>query len=218
MVIRCQTDALGMAMPLLWCALLAMAAVAGCAAPDGDPDAVGDGGASSTSDTRRTSTGLPDRVRVAVDGTLEPLGAGFVANVSAYNPGPETYGVGRAYCVSGYGAWSARMSGPPGDDLAYADPDANQLGCAGQTGIPMPPGSYWNWTFVGDWPKGRCDTRHVCDNWWDGNLTLDGERVRAPPGDYTWRFTFAYSVGTSGGPTGIERESVEFEVLVPPGA
>lgn len=144
-----------------------------------------------------------------MSGHVVPLGTKLIANVSAFNEGPETYGIAKAYCVSAYGAWTARLSGPPGDDLDYRDPRGMQLGCPGQSGIPMPPRSFVNWTFAGDWATGRCDMRYVCDNLWDGNLTAgDGTRAPAPPGDYLWTFTFTYSVGASGDPARIERQDL----------
>jgi hypothetical protein len=202
--------------PLAWLALSALM-MAGCTGPEDDTPRSGDGGPSSTSDTRSTPSDVPHAsARVVLNGTLEPFGTGSVANVSAYNPGPDTFGVGRSYCVSTYGAWTAALSGPPGDDLVYRDPDANQLYCAGETGIPMPPGSYWNWTFSGDWGRGVCDTRFVCDNVWDGDLReANGAWARAPPGDYTWRFTFGYSVGASGGEPHFERETLDLHVAIP---
>jgi hypothetical protein len=208
-----------MAGPLAWLALSAVV-LAGCMRPGGDDAANGNDDSSSpssTSDTRSTPTdGPPGTTRIVLDGTLVPFGAGFVANVSAYNPGPETFGVGRFYCVSNYGAWTAELSGPPGDDLVYRDPEANQLYCAGETGIPMPPGSYWNWTFSGDWGRGACGTRYVCDNVWNGTLR-DANKTwaPAPPGDYTWRFTFAYSVGASGGKPRLELQTLDLPVTLP---
>lgn len=182
--------------------LLLLAGLAGCAGGDGPaagPEPEGGSGATSTpvSQTRPTPTGPEDTGHhgVELEGTLHQLGQGYVANVSAYNPGPDSYATARSYtCTSsGHGSWTAKLAGPPGDDLDYRAPGTTELSCAGTTNQPMPPTSWHNWTFSGDWARGSCTTRHVCDNWWDGDLTEEGRRVRAPPGEYTWTFTFRYS-------------------------
>ena len=191
--------------------LLALVALAGCAERTGELDRSGRPTGTGT------ETGAADGEGILLSGYTIPFDGGFVANVSAYNDGPDTYGVGRSYCVSNYGAWTARLDGPPGEDLVYRNPNENQLGCPGQTGIPMPPGTFVNWTFSGDWGRARCDTRYVCDNVWDGDLFQpDGQRSRAPAGTYTWRFTFTYSVGASGGTPHVEREGIDFTVELQP--
>lgn len=197
------------------CAALLLLAGTVCAGPDGDD--ARDGGPTSTRDTGSTGTRLPEGARAVVNGTLRPLGAGFYVNVSAYNPGPETYGIAVGYsCVdSGYGAWTASLAGPSGEDLDYQGPYTTRYSCSGMTGHPMPPGTYVNWTFSGDRTNGTCTVADVCGNWWDGNLTTDDGRVRAPAGIYTWRFTFTYSAGSSGGAESLEQEAIEFEVPIP---
>lgn len=154
---------------------------------------------------------------IVLSGNLTPLGRGFVANVSAYNEGPATYATGRAYCVSAYGSWTAWLSGPPGERLDYRNPATTELSCPGQTGEPMPPGSAVSWTFHGDWSTGQCSLRHVCDNAWDGNLTgEDGERRRAPAGNYTWTFQFQFSAGGSAGTQRVEARTLDLDVVLPP--
>lgn len=169
-----------------WPAVLAVAAVlAGCAEPGPGP------GPSSSSGPGEDA---PPEGTPVLTGQIAPLRRGYVANVSAWNPGPHALAVAQGYCVSGYGSWTAEMRDATGAPVDYRSPSTTQLSCPGRTGEPLPPGAYWNWTFAGSWETGECAYRHVCDNWWDGNVTRDGGRVRAPMGEYTWRFTFAYSV------------------------
>ncbi len=197
----------------LLAAVAALVAVAGCAAPQGPqgPEATGaEGAATSSASAPPADPAGPD---VVLAGTVVPLRSGFVANVSAHNAGGRTLTFGQAYtCTgSGYGSWTARLAGPDGTEVDYSLPTAYEWSCSGTTGNPMPPASYANWTFYGDWETGTCTARHVCDNWWDGNVTgPDGARHRAPAGTYAWTFTFAYR--TEDGPK--ESEAVSFQVQV----
>jgi hypothetical protein len=166
---------------------------------------------------------------IRLTGTLVTLpgGRGHAVNVSAYNAGTEPYGYARKFFDSNYQyAWSASLSGPPGEDLEYAAPSqsndsSTHANGAGYTRAPMPPGAYVNWTYGGPHERGECEVLPDCSNWWDGNLTLDGGRVRAPPGDYTWRFTFTYRVPESEDAdwsTSRRQEHIEFQVRIPPGS
>lgn len=205
--------------PVALATLLLAASLAGCTG--GDPGGgVGDGSATSSppSQTRPTPTELEDTGHhgVEIEATLKELRQGFVANLSAYNPGPDSYATSRTYtCTpSGHGSWSAKLSGPPGEDLDYRAPGTTELSCPGTTNQPMPPTFWHNWTFSGDWASGTCTTRHVCDNWWDGNLTEDGRRVRAPAGEYTWTFTFRYHMDVGDVRTAHE-QSIDIPVYLP---
>jgi hypothetical protein len=147
--------------------------------------------------------------------------------VSAYNAGTEPQGYQRKFFESNHQyAWSASLSGPPGDDLEYAAPgqardSSTHANGAGYTRAPMPPDSYVNWTYGGPHERGECQVLPDCANWWDGNLTLDGMRGPAPAGNYTWRFTFTYRVPESVDPdwaTSRREQHIDFVVRIAPGA
>lgn len=146
---------------------------------------------SASSTASGTTTGPPEPVRL--DGFVRVLADGYAVNLSAYNPGPATYGYSQDVCSPGYGpSWTARLSGPPGADLDYRDPTTYVTSCSSMRGQPLAPGGHANWTFDGARADG-CERRYRCDNVWDLQLTLDGQRQAAPSGMYTWEFVFAYA-------------------------
>ncbi|MHB8633331.1 MAG: hypothetical protein ACYDBQ_05090 [Thermoplasmatota archaeon] len=138
------------------------------------------------------------------------MAGAWVANVSARNVGNTSLGVEQAYCVSGYGSWTAALSGPPGENLTYRDPASTALGCPGRS-LSLSPGASWNWT--SDAP---CTTRSVCDNVWDLRLWDSSGRARpAPAGVYRWRFTFSYSDPPGMGGAASQSEGIDVTVNVP---
>jgi len=205
--------------------VLAAVALAGCSGTDeaGSPTASSSPGTPG-SQTTISRSGPPSADDMVLSGAVRALGQGFAANVSAYNNGTEPYGYSRKFYDSNYQyAWRASLSGPPGTDLDYAAPSQSRdssthANGAGYTRAPMPPGSYVNWTYGGPHETGECRVLPDCSNWWDGNLTLDGSRVPAPAGNYTWRFTFTYRVPEtvdSDWDTSRRQEHLDFQVQVP---
>ncbi|HJQ93868.1 MAG TPA: hypothetical protein VJ874_06250 [Candidatus Thermoplasmatota archaeon] len=188
--------------------------LAGCSVTDEEGSPTGSWSLGTpTSQTTVSPSGPPSADEVALSGSVRALGHGFAANVSARNVGQATFTYGQTYCTSGYGAWSARLLDPTGSEVEYRPPDDTQLSCAGSTDNPMPPWAYVNWT-ASDAQASHCSTKSVCDNVWDGNLTgSDGNRTPAPPGLYTWRFTFRWWVGAYS-PANAQASDLDLAVVV----
>lgn len=157
--------------------------MAGCLQPPGPP------GPDATSGSQTTSAPMPAEP-IEVFGSLREHEAGWLVDAQAHHVGNATLGYVQSYCEGT--AWFAQLSGPPGENLTYRDPNAFQLGCPGFTNGRFEPGTWQNWTADPD-----CDLYYVCDNQWDGRIwpgghTDDGPGEPAPPGNYTWRFIFPY--------------------------
>lgn len=189
---------------------LAMAS-AGCSTDSSPPPPDEDG---ETASKTRVTTPLAEDVGIMLDGALTRLRDGWAVNVSAFNAHETTFGHSRYPFDHPYQpAWNARLSGAPGEDLDYTRPGQYETSYAMYTNQPMPPSSYVNWTYS-ESTVATCHHRPTCTNTWDGNLTLDGQRVPAPAGTYTWRFTFTYSLGQSPSPSDRVSQHIDFQVEI----
>jgi hypothetical protein len=131
---------------------------------------------------------------VVLTAQVHEVRGGFLANLTAHNVGDHTYWLRHESCgYRGEPPWSAELYDGAGNATWYWGPDRlGQQPCQGDM-TPFGPGAWENWTAT----SLDCPWYGVCDNVWDGRLwsgsnASDVHWKVAPPGAYTWTFTFRY--------------------------